>query len=96
MSFDRVVTAWKQVARIVKAKDTNVAALLNAGKPLEMRNGTLIIAFASNILQEKFNRPESLNLTRQAIQESLGVGLPILAVRQSSNLKIERETDLHL
>jgi hypothetical protein len=75
-----VVQAWKQVSSFVKQKDTNVAALLNSGKLLEIREGVLIIAFASDILQEKFNRPESLDLTRKAIHEALGADLPVQAV----------------
>lgn len=80
VSFETVVKAWKQISSIVKQKDTNVAALLNSGKLQEIRDGVLIVAFASDILQEKFNRPESLDLARAAIHEALGVDLPVLAV----------------
>jgi len=80
LSFESVVKAWKQVAHLVKAKDTNVAALLNSGKPLEIREGILLVAFASDILNEKFNRPESLDLTRKALREALGADLPVQGV----------------
>ncbi len=80
ISFESVVKAWRQVAHIVKAKDTNVAALLNSGKPLEIRDAILLVAFASDILQEKFNRPESLDLTRKALREALGADLPVQGV----------------
>lgn len=84
ISFEAVIKAWKQVSAIVKQKDTNVAALLNTGKPLEIREGTLLISFASDILQGKFNRPESLDLTRKAIREALGVDIPVQAVVTNS------------
>jgi hypothetical protein len=80
VSLDVVSKAWKQISHLVKTKDTNVAALLNSGKLLEIRDGVLILAFASDILQEKFNRPESLDLARKAIHEALGVDLPVQAV----------------
>lgn len=80
VSFEAVVKAWKQVAAIVKQKDTNIAALLNSSKPVEIREGTLLVAFASDILQAKFNRPESLELTRKALREALGADLPVQAV----------------
>lgn len=80
LTFESVVKAWKQVANLVKAKDTNVAALLNSSKPLEIREGVLLVAFASDILQEKFNRPESLELTRNALREVLGVNLPVQGI----------------
>ena len=80
VTLEQVTKAWRQVSHLVKTKDTNVAALLNSGKLLEIREGILILSFASDILQEKFNRPESLDLTRKAIHEALGVDLPIQAV----------------
>ncbi len=80
VTFETVAKAWKQVASLVKTQKPNLAALLNSGKPLEIRDGILLIAFASDILQEKFNRPESLNLTRKALHETLGADLPLQGV----------------
>ncbi len=80
VTFESVTKAWKQVAQLVKAKDANVAALLNSGKPLEIREGVLLVAFASDILNEKFNRPESLELTRNALREVLAVNLPVQGI----------------
>jgi DNA polymerase-3 subunit gamma/tau len=80
VSLETVTKAWRQISALVKQKDSNVAALLNSGKLLEIRDGVLIIAFASEILQGKFNRPESIDLTQKAIHEALGVALPIQAI----------------
>lgn len=80
LTLEQVSKAWKQISQLVKSKDGNVAALLNSGRVLDIRDGVLIVSFASDILQEKFNRPESLDLTRKAIHEALGVDLPIQAV----------------
>jgi DNA polymerase III subunit gamma/tau len=80
VSLETVTKAWRQISTLVKQKDSNVAALLNSGKLLEIRDGVLIIAFASDILQGKFNRPESIDLTQKAIHEALGVALPIQAI----------------
>jgi hypothetical protein len=74
-----VSKAWRQISAHIKQKDPNVAALLNSGKLTEIRDGVLILAFASDILQQKFNRPESLELARNAIRETLGVDLPVQA-----------------
>jgi DNA polymerase III subunit gamma/tau len=80
VSLDAVSKVWRQISAIVKQKDSNVAALLNSGKLMEIKDGVLIIGFASDILQEKFNRPESCDLTQAAIHEILGVDLPVQAV----------------
>jgi DNA polymerase-3 subunit gamma/tau len=80
ISLEAVAKAWRQISAHIKQKDPNVAALLNSGKLTEIREGVLILAFASDILQEKFNRPESLDLARNAIRESLGVDMAVLAI----------------
>jgi DNA polymerase-3 subunit gamma/tau len=80
VSLEQVTKAWKQVSYLVKQKDAAAAALLNSGKIQEIRDGVLILAFASDILQERFNRPESLDLTHKALREALGVDLPVQAI----------------
>jgi len=80
VTLEQVTRAWKQISHLVKAKDSNVAALLNSGRVLEIREGVLILSFASDILLEKFNRPESMDLTRKAIREALNVDMPIQTV----------------
>lgn len=80
VTLEQVTKAWKQVSHLVKMKDSQLAGLINSGKLLEIREGVLILSFASDILQEKFNRPESLDLTRKVIHEVLGVDLPIQTV----------------
>jgi len=80
VTLEQVTRAWKQISHLVKTKDSNVAALLNSGRVLEIREGVLILSFASDILLEKFNRPESMDLTRKAIREALNVEMPIQTV----------------
>jgi len=79
-SLDALSKAWHQISAIVKKKDSNVAALLNSGKLIEIRDGVLILGFASEILQSKFNRPECLELAQAAIREALDVDLPVQAI----------------
>jgi DNA polymerase III subunit gamma/tau len=80
ISLEAVTKAWRQVSGIVKQKDSNVAALLNSGKLIEIKDGVLIIGFASEILQSKFNRPECLDLAQAAIREALDVEMPVQAI----------------
>jgi len=80
VTLEAVNKAWKHISHLVKAKDATLSALLNSGKLLEIREGVLILAFASEILQEKFNRPDNLDLTRKALHEALGVDLAVQSV----------------
>ena len=79
-SLETVSKAWHQISAIVKKKDANVAALLNSGKLMEIKDGVLIIGFASDILQSKFNRPECLELAQAAIHEAIHVDISVQAV----------------
>ena len=80
ISLETVSKAWRQISSLIKQKDPNVAALLNSGKLTEIRDGVLILAFASDILQQKFSRPESLDMARNAIREATGADLAVQAV----------------
>jgi DNA polymerase-3 subunit gamma/tau len=82
-SLDALSKAWHQISAIVKKKDSNVAALLNSGKLIEIKDGVLILGFASDILQSKFNRPECLEMAQAAIREALDVELAVQAVLAS-------------
>ncbi len=78
--FERVVNSWKQVSTLIKQNNADAAALVNSCKPLDIREGILILGFASDILLEKFNKPENVALTRKAMMEVIGADLPIQAV----------------
>ncbi|GAB4502991.1 MAG: hypothetical protein Fur0035_25560 [Anaerolineales bacterium] len=84
-AFEAVTKSWKQIASLVKDKDTGVAALLNSGRPLEIREGILLVAFASDILQEKFNRPEAIDLIRAAMRQMLNADLPLQGIVAGKN-----------
>jgi DNA polymerase-3 subunit gamma/tau len=80
VTMEQVSKAWKEISHLVKSKDPQSAALINSGRIIEIRDGVLIISFQGEILQQKFDRPENLDITRKAIQKVLGVDLLIQTV----------------
>ena len=80
VTLEQVSKVWKQISLAIKGKDPQVAALVNSGRLLEIREGVLIIAFASDILQGRFDRPESIDITRKAILEVLGADVLVQTV----------------
>ncbi len=46
-------------------------ALLNSCRLLEIKNGVLVIGFASELLRSKMDMPEQIEITRKAIAESM-------------------------
>lgn len=80
VTLEQVVKEWRQISALVKKANADAAALLNSSKPLEIRDGVLLVGFVSDILQEKFNRPENIELTCKAIREALQMDLPVQGV----------------
>ncbi len=95
VSLEVVNKAWRQVPPRIKVTDASLAGLLNSCKPQEIRESVLILAFASDILQERFNRPENLALTSKTLREVLGVDLAVQGVVQGtkSNLPAHVKPD---
>lgn len=80
VTLDQVIKVWKQVYEKVRVKDSNLSGLINSGKLVEVRDGVLVIAFASDILQEKFSRPANIEIVRKALQELINIDISIHTV----------------
>jgi DNA polymerase-3 subunit gamma/tau len=79
VTLTQVVQAWKQIGAAVKP-NTSLNALLNSCKPLEIKDGTLYLGFASAVLVEKMDKPEQVEATRKAITQVLGADLALKCV----------------
>ncbi|MDI6768518.1 MAG: DNA polymerase III subunit gamma/tau [Anaerolineales bacterium] len=77
VSLDQVAKAWRQVRGTIRAQNPALEALLNSCKLLEIKEGTLMLGFASDLLRSKMDTPEQLDATRRVIAEVLGVNLTV-------------------
>ena len=80
VSLDQVAKAWRQVRGTIRPQNPALEALLNSCKLLEIKEGTLMLGFASEVLRSKMDAPEQLDATRKVIAEVLGVELQIRCV----------------
>jgi DNA polymerase III subunit gamma/tau len=90
-TFAQVNKSWKQVKESLHSHPSLVA-LLNSSHLLEIKDGALLIGFASDVLLKKMEAPEQLELTRKAIAEIAGVNLQLQCV--ISNAKQTTPTDV--
>jgi transcriptional/translational regulatory protein YebC/TACO1 len=81
----------KQVGAAVR-NNMSLAALLNSCRLLELKNDTLTLGFASDILRAKADTPEQIETIRKAITEVLGVDLAVKCV--VSNAKQTNRADV--
>ncbi len=95
VSLDRVAKAWRQIRAAIRSSNPALEALLNSCKLLEIKDGFLVLGFASDILLSKMNTLEQLEATRRAIAEVLGLNLPVRCVvsnaRQSAPPDVKQD-----
>ena len=68
---------WNTIRAEVRNRRSQTEALLNSQKLIQVKDGTLIIGFASEVLKSKMETAENLEVTRQAIQKILKSDLAI-------------------
>lgn len=72
-----ILANWNTIRAEVKAQRFQTEALLNSQKSVQVKDGTLFIGFASEVLKSKMETAENLEVTRQAIFRILKTDLPI-------------------
>ena len=80
VSLEQVTKAWRQIRALIKPQSPSLDGLLNSCKLLEVKNGALVIGFASELLRSKVETPELIEITRKAIAEVCGSDLAIKCV----------------
>jgi len=88
VTLSAVLNVWREVRSIVKPEHPSLDGLLNSCKPLEIRDGELILGFASDVLVEKMEKPGQIDATKKAIAEVLGAELDIRCVVTSATGKL--------
>jgi DNA polymerase-3 subunit gamma/tau len=80
INLEQLTKAWKQIRTLIKPQSPSLDGLLNSCKLLEVKNGALVIGFASELLRSKVETPEMIEITRKAIAEVSGSDLAIKCV----------------
>ncbi|MEZ0395349.1 MAG: DNA polymerase III subunit gamma/tau [Anaerolineales bacterium] len=76
----QVAKAWKQIRALIKPQSASLEGLLNSCTLLEIKDGTLVLGFSSDVLCSKADKPEQLELIRQAIAAVTGLRLSVRCV----------------
>ncbi len=80
ISLEQVMKAWKQIRGLIKPQSLSLDGLLNSCRLLDVKNGALVIGFASEVLRSKVDTAEMKEITRKAILEVCGADLAIKCV----------------
>jgi DNA polymerase-3 subunit gamma/tau len=91
ISLAQVSKAWKQVKDALRSQPSLVA-LLNSSRLLEIKDGVLVLGFASEVLRSKMDIPEQLERTGKVISEIVGSDLRLRCV--ITNIKQSPSSDV--
>jgi DNA polymerase-3 subunit gamma/tau len=84
VSLDQVSKVWQQVRATVRQQNPPLAALLNSCRLLEVKDGVLVLGFASEVLRSKMDTPGQSDAVRKVLAQTLGVDLPLRCVVSNS------------
>jgi hypothetical protein len=74
---------WTRVKDAVKGRDMNLLALLNSVKTREVRGSVLVLGFASDLLKEKMEKAENMELFSSIVATTLGQSMQVTCMLAS-------------
>ncbi|WP_075071008.1 DNA polymerase III subunit gamma/tau [Levilinea saccharolytica] len=80
VSLHVIVQQWKAFCQAMRVKSPAVQGLLNSCRPLAIKDGRLVLGFASEVLRTKMDTPENIGVTQQLLLEMFSADLPVSCV----------------
>jgi DNA polymerase-3 subunit gamma/tau len=77
---------WAKICAGAKGRRPQTVGLLNSVKNFTIKDGVLVLGFATEVVRSKMDG-ENLEVTRQAVQQVLGVSMRIASVVASGKAK---------
>jgi DNA polymerase III subunit gamma/tau len=71
---------WRKVIDVIRKLNPGTQGLVNSSRLTGIKDGCLILGFASDILKTKMESNDHLEVTRRAVQQVTGVNMPIRCV----------------
>jgi DNA polymerase-3 subunit gamma/tau len=96
ITMDDVKKAWPQIRSTVRKAKAQTDALLLSAKNITLQDNKLILSFASDIVKQKMEMDDNVEMTRRAIYHVMNANLQIVctvanAKTSSENKDIPRE-----
>ncbi len=78
LTMDELQQAWPQIRSTVRKAKAQTEALLNSVKKISLEDGRLVLSFASDIVKQKMEMDDNMEMTRRAIYHVLKANLQIV------------------
>jgi DNA polymerase-3 subunit gamma/tau len=86
VSLSEIKQHWEEICNRVRAERPQTRALLNSLKTISVKNGVLVLGFASDVVKSKMELDDNSSLTSSVIQEVLGKEVAIHCVVVSKKI----------
>jgi DNA polymerase-3 subunit gamma/tau len=77
ISVQKIQENWPAIRAEVKRVLPQTEALLNSHRSLTIKDGVLVIGFASDMLKSKMETADNLSITRSALQKVMGLDIQV-------------------
>ncbi|MBN2046462.1 MAG: hypothetical protein JW750_01365, partial [Anaerolineaceae bacterium] len=79
---------WERLRRLVRNHDARCAGLLNSCKPIQLKDGILVLGFQSEVVRSKMEDGKNIDLTRRAILHMLKAKVKIRTIVMSGKIDL--------
>jgi DNA polymerase-3 subunit gamma/tau len=69
---NRLMEGWRRILGVVRQQNPNTYGLLNSCRAKNIRNGALVLDFASDLLKSKMEKEENVQVVQNALKQVLG------------------------
>ena len=89
LSLDDISHAWSQIRAALKKRSPQTEALLNSCKPVAIKDGILVLGFASDVVKSKMESNDNKDLTSNVISQVMGSNLSISCIVSGGKAAID-------
>jgi DNA polymerase-3 subunit gamma/tau len=96
ISLAKIVQNWGSIRAAVKKMKGQTEGLLNSCQPLGIKDNSLVLGFATDILKKKMENAENITIAEQALEQVLGKKISVLCTltnSKPSNMPRDHEVD---
>jgi DNA polymerase-3 subunit gamma/tau len=83
-----IIKSWKHLSASLPKAQANLGALMNSVKMIDVQGKTLILGLASDVLVEKLNKPDQIEIIQKLIKDQFNVELSVRCTVTNAKGKI--------
>jgi DNA polymerase III subunit gamma/tau len=93
LTMDMIRKHWRRVLELVRASNPNTQGLLNSCAPLGVKDGILYLGFNSNVLIEKMEKPDHMELTQGVLAQVFNMHVPVRCIVSTTRRGLPPDID---